>query len=177
MFGLTAPNHCMERYATKVGFGFVRWNVSVRPFAWIPAMCWVFPARKSSPPTTTFWNWSLTPYGEPIFGLRFRPHAREWAAAGSGEPSENFRPGRMWNTYVFPLLETVGNDVAPIGYSCEPAAPDFSGKPTSGIAAVLSIDQSSVRYASCGSTKSKSAFASFSFSVPPFFASTDPAFF
>jgi len=42
---------------------------------------------------------------------------------------------------------------------------------------VNSIDQSSVRYASCGSTKSKSSLFSFSLSVPPFLASAEPAFF
>ena len=75
----------------------------------------------------------LTPSGEPIFGLRIRSHDRWNDAAVTGEPSENFRPGRMWNVYVFPSFETVGNDVAACGTSCAPAAPVFSSKPTSGI--------------------------------------------
>ena len=76
MSGLTAPNHCMPRNAVKVGFGFVRWNVSVRPLAVMPEIVWAFPFRNACAPTITLWNWSLTPSGEPIFGLRFRSHAR-----------------------------------------------------------------------------------------------------
>ena len=77
MSGLTAPNHCMPRYAVKVGFGFVSLNVSVRPFAVMPAIVLRL-ARSGSPRRrrSRFWNWSLTPTGEPIFGLRFRSHAR-----------------------------------------------------------------------------------------------------
>src|SRR5581483_3186192 len=117
----------MLRYAMNVGLGFVRWNVSVRPFAEMPEMCWAFPFRNASAPTMTFWNWSFTPSGEPIFGLRFRSHARWNAAAVTGVPLLNFMPGRMWNVYVLPSFETVGNDVAASGYSWLPAAPAFSG--------------------------------------------------
>src|SRR5581483_2020872 len=133
MSGFTAPNHCMLRYEVNVGFGCVRWNVIVSPLAVMRAMCCVLQARKSSPPKMTFWNWSLTPYGEPIFGLRFRSQARWYEAAVTGEPSLNLRPGRMCNVYVFPSLETVGNDVAASGYSSLPACPFFSGKFTSSI--------------------------------------------
>jgi hypothetical protein len=36
------------------------------------------------------------------------------AAAVTGDPSENFSPGRMWNTDL-PSFETAGNDVAASG--------------------------------------------------------------
>src|SRR5262249_14736811 len=114
-FGLTAPNHCMPLYAVKVGFGFVRWNVSVRPRAVMPLILVALPSLNAFAPTITFWNWSLTPTGEPIFGLRLRSHARWYDAAVTVEPSESFRPGRMWNVYVRPFLETVGKDVAASG--------------------------------------------------------------
>ena len=76
MFGFTAVNHCIERIETKVAFGFVRWNVSVRPFAVMPEIWAALPARNESAPTTTFCRSRLTPSGEPIFGLRIRSHAR-----------------------------------------------------------------------------------------------------
>jgi hypothetical protein len=47
MFGLTAPNHCMPRYDVKVGFGLVRWNVSVRPLAVMPAIFCALPSRNA----------------------------------------------------------------------------------------------------------------------------------
>src|SRR5882672_5344998 len=117
MSGLTAVNHCMLRIDTKVAFGFVRWNVRVRPFAEMPEMFWAVPLRNASPPTTVFCRSRFTPSGEPIFGLRIRSHERWYAAAVTGEPSLNLRPGRMWNVYVFPSFETVGNAVAACGYS------------------------------------------------------------
>src|SRR5579862_1774501 len=116
MFALTAVNHCIERIDTKVAFGCVRWNVSVCPFAVMPEMCWVLPARNAVPPTTVFSRFRLTPSGEPIFGLRIRSHARWKLAAVTGEPSLNLRPERMWNVYVFPSFETVGKAVAACGY-------------------------------------------------------------
>ena len=97
MFGLTAVNHCIERIETKVAFGLTRWNVSFWPFAVMPEMCWVLPARKSAPPTTVFCRSRLTPSGEPIFGLRIRSHDRWYAAAVTGVPSLNLRPERMVN--------------------------------------------------------------------------------
>src|SRR3954451_24178329 len=114
----------MPRIDVNVAFGAVRRNFSVRPFAEMPEMWALLPARNAAPPTTASCNDRFTPSGEPIFGLRIRSHDRWNAAAVTPEPSENFRPGRMWNVYVFPSFETVGNAVAPIGYSCEPAAPD-----------------------------------------------------
>src|SRR4051812_38569557 len=115
MFGLTAVNHCIDRIDTNVAFADVRWNAIVSPFAEMPEMWADLPARNASPPTMSFCRSRLTPSGEPIFGLRIRSHERWYAAAVTGDPSENFSPGRMWNTYVFPLLVTVGNDVAATG--------------------------------------------------------------
>ena len=81
----------------------------------MPVILLALPSRNAWPPTTTLWNWSLTPTGEPIFGLRFRSHARWYDAAVTGEPSENFRPGRIWKVYVFPFRETVGKEFAASG--------------------------------------------------------------
>src|SRR5262249_37403405 len=115
MFGLTAPNHCIPRYDVNVGLALVRWKVSVRPCAVIPLIRCPCPSLNAFPPTMTPWNGSWTPPGDPIFGLRFRPQARRYDAAVTGEPSENFRPGRIWKVYVFPFRDTVGNDVAASG--------------------------------------------------------------
>src|SRR5437870_8300953 len=115
MFGLTAVNHCMPRIATNDAFGLTRWNVSVLPLAEMPEIFDALPSRNASPPTTTFCRSRLTPSGDPIFGLRIRSHDRWYDAAVTGEPSENFRPGRMWNVYVLPSFDTVGNAVAAIG--------------------------------------------------------------
>ena len=52
------------------------------------------------------------PYWANIFGLRFRSKDRWKFFAVTGAPVLNFRPFRMWNTYVFPFFETVGNDLA-----------------------------------------------------------------
>src|SRR5213078_5415665 len=101
----------MPRIDTNVAFGLLRWNVSVRPLAEMPAMCAAFPSRNAWAPTIRSCALMFTPIGEPIFGLRVRSHARWYAAAVTSEPSENFMPGRMWNVYVLPSLETVGNDV------------------------------------------------------------------
>src|SRR5689334_6955852 len=99
----------------------------------MPEMWAALPSRNACPPTMSSCRDRLTPSGEPIFGLRIRSHDRWYEAAVTADPSENFRPGRIWNVYVLPLPETVGNDVAPIGASWLPAAPAFSWNPTSGI--------------------------------------------
>src|SRR5579875_1595594 len=104
MFGFTAPNHCMARIETNVGFGRVRWKVRVRPFAVIPEMCAVvltpfLPAQfaNCTPPTTILSSWSKQPYCAYIWGLRIRSQARSYDLAVTGEPSLNFSPLRMWN--------------------------------------------------------------------------------
>src|SRR5690348_12657932 len=97
VFGLTGVNHIIDRIDTNVAFGWVRWNVSVRPLAEIPEMWAALPSRNAFPPTTMSCSDRLTPSGEPILGLRIRSHDRWYAAAVNGEPSENFRPGLMWN--------------------------------------------------------------------------------
>src|SRR5580765_6759634 len=121
MFALTGVNHCIERIDTKVAFGFVRWNVSVSPLAVMPEIFEAFPSRNAWPPMMSSCSDRLTPSGEPIFGLRIRSHDRWNDAAVTAEPFENFRPGRMWNVYVFPSFETVGKAVAACGVSCAPA--------------------------------------------------------
>ena len=127
MFTLTAPNHCIARIETKVGFGLTSLIVSFRPLAVTPEMWAVLPARNAAPPTRIWSSWSLTPTGEPIFGLRLRSNARWNDAAVTGEPSLNFWPGRIVKTYVLPSLDTVGKAVAPSGYSWPPSWPFFSG--------------------------------------------------
>src|ERR1700758_5101480 len=88
MSGLTAMNHCIVSCDVNVRFGLVRWTVSVSPLAETPEMCEAVPARNWEPPTSSLSSWMLTPYGEPIFGLRIRSNARENEAAVTGEPSE-----------------------------------------------------------------------------------------
>src|SRR5690348_16361835 len=90
MFGLTALNHCMPRIDTKVGFGFVRWKVSVSPLAEMPEILLALPFVNASAPTTILFSWSKMPYCAYIFGLRIRSHARWYDAAVTGEPSLNF---------------------------------------------------------------------------------------
>src|SRR4051794_39529012 len=105
----------MERIDTNVAFGLTRLDEIAVPFAVIPEVCCVFPSRNASPPETTCCRSGFTPRGEPLFGLRIRSHDRWNAAAVRGEPSENLRPGRIWNVYVSPSFETLGNAVAACG--------------------------------------------------------------
>src|SRR5262249_12385683 len=97
MFGLTAMNHSIVSCDVNVGFGLVRWTVSTRPLADTPEIDDAVPARNLSPPASSLSSWMLTPYGEPIFGLRIRSNDLANDAAVTGEPSENLRPGRTLN--------------------------------------------------------------------------------
>src|SRR6266516_6954042 len=104
MFGLMALNHGMPRIDRNVGFGFVRWKVSVSPFALMPEMCaGVFtpavPAQfaNAAPPTII---WSMPrkqPFWTYCFGLSTRSNARAYAFAVTREPSLNLTFFRSLN--------------------------------------------------------------------------------
>src|SRR6266536_5218399 len=95
--------------------------------------------------------------GELIFGCRSRLNAYAKFAAVTGEPSANLYELFRVKVYVLPSFETAGSDVATSGViRVPPAVASLSGKFSSLHVVAYSTCHEWEKYASAGSTKSKS---------------------